>query len=197
MGCHGLPPERVRAGAEAIRAKTNKPFALNFLLFCVQEESFAAALQLRPAAIAFAWPRPEQDLKPFIGRAHDSGAKVTFMAGSVPEAVRAAKAGADIIIAQGTEGGGHVAWQASLPLIPAVIDAVAPVPVLAAGGIAMAAVLPRRWRLAPTARCSARASLPASNLRCIRISSRRSSIPTRMKRCSARFPMSTPGSCGR
>jgi NAD(P)H-dependent flavin oxidoreductase YrpB (nitropropane dioxygenase family) len=136
MGCHGLPPERIRAGAEAIRAKTNKPFALNFLLFCVQEDALAAALQLRPAVIAYAWPRPEQDLKPFIDRAHDAGAKVTFMVGSVPEAVRAAKAGADIIIAQGTEGGGHVSWQASLPLIPSIIDAVAPVPVLAAGGIA-------------------------------------------------------------
>lgn len=136
MGCHGLSPEQIRAGAAAIRAKTNKPFALNFLLFNLREESFAAALDLHPAAIAFAWPRPEQDLKPFIGRAHDVGAKVTFMAGAVPEAARAAKAGADIVIAQGTEGGGHVSWQASLPLIPAVVDAVAPMPVLAAGGIA-------------------------------------------------------------
>ena len=136
MGCHGLSPEQVRAGTEAIRAKTNKPFALNFLLFCIRDDSFAAALELRPPLIAFAWPRPEQDLKPFIDRAHDAGAKVTFMVGAVPEAVRAAKAGADIIIAQGTEGGGHVSWQASLPLIPAVVDAVAPVPVLAAGGIA-------------------------------------------------------------
>jgi NAD(P)H-dependent flavin oxidoreductase YrpB (nitropropane dioxygenase family) len=136
MGCHNLEPERIRAGTDAIRAKTNKPFALNFLLFCVDEKAYAAALQLRPALIAFAWPRPEQDLKPFIDRAHDAGAKVTFMVGSVPEAVRAVTAGADIIIAQGTEGGGHVSWQASLPLIPSVIDAVGPVPVLAAGGIA-------------------------------------------------------------
>jgi NAD(P)H-dependent flavin oxidoreductase YrpB (nitropropane dioxygenase family) len=58
------------------------------------------------------------------------------MAGGAPEAAHAAQAGADIIIAQGTEGGGHVSWQASLPLIPMVVDAVAPVPVLAAGGIA-------------------------------------------------------------
>ena len=42
----------------------------------------------------------------------------------------------DIVIAQGTEGGGHVGWMASLPLIPMVVDAVAPVPVLAAGGFA-------------------------------------------------------------
>ena len=60
MGCHGLPPERVRAGTEAIRTKTNKPFALNFLLFCIREDSFAAALDLHPAAIAFAWPRPKR-----------------------------------------------------------------------------------------------------------------------------------------
>src|SRR5262245_62648722 len=58
------------------------------------------------------------------------------MAGGVPEAVRAAQAGADVIIAQGTEGGGHVGWQTTMTLVPMVVDAVAPVPVLAAGGIA-------------------------------------------------------------
>jgi NAD(P)H-dependent flavin oxidoreductase YrpB (nitropropane dioxygenase family) len=136
MGCHGLSAERIRAGVDAIRAKTNKPFALNFLLFCLLEESFAAALALRPTTIAFAWPRLEQDLKPFVDRAHQAGAKVTFMAGGVPEAVRAAQAGADVVVAQGTEGGGHVSWQASMPLIPMVVDAVSPTPVLAAGGIA-------------------------------------------------------------
>jgi len=46
------------------------------------------------------------------------------------------QAGADIIIAQGTEGGGHVGWMASMPLLPMVVDAVTPVPVLAAGGYA-------------------------------------------------------------
>jgi NAD(P)H-dependent flavin oxidoreductase YrpB (nitropropane dioxygenase family) len=54
----------------------------------------------------------------------------------LPEALRAAEAGADIIIAQGTEGGGHVGWMASMPLIPMIVDAVAPIPVLAAGGFA-------------------------------------------------------------
>jgi NAD(P)H-dependent flavin oxidoreductase YrpB (nitropropane dioxygenase family) len=58
------------------------------------------------------------------------------MAGTVTEAKRAAEAGADVIIAQGTEGGGHVGYMASMPLIPMVVDAVAPIPVLAAGGIA-------------------------------------------------------------
>lgn len=136
MGCHYLDAGRIREAVAAVRERTNKPFALNFLIFDIEEEPFAAALATRPAALAFAWPRPDQDLKPYIARAHDAGAKVTFMAGGVPEAARAAEAGADVIIAQGTEGGGHVGWQASLVLVPMVVDAVAPVPVLAAGGIA-------------------------------------------------------------
>src|SRR5262245_8430515 len=136
MGCHYMSAEQVKAGTAAIRARTNKAFGLNFLIFDVKEEGFGEALALRPAVIAFAWPRPEQDVKPYIARAHDAGSKVTFMAGGVPEAVRAAEGGADVIIAQGTEGGGHVGWQATMALVPMVVDAVAPIPVLAAGGIA-------------------------------------------------------------
>jgi NAD(P)H-dependent flavin oxidoreductase YrpB (nitropropane dioxygenase family) len=136
MGCHYLRPDQIQAGAAAIRERTNRPFALNFLLFDVEEDAFSAALELQPSAIAFAWPRAEQDAKPHIDRAHAAGCKVTFMAGGVPEAVKAAEAGADVIIAQGTEGGGHVGWQTTMTLVPMVVDAVAPVPVLAAGGIA-------------------------------------------------------------
>jgi len=136
MGCHHLNPDQIKVGAAAVRERTNKPFALNFLLFDLVEESFAAALALRPPAIALAWPRPDQDLKSYVARAQGAGCKVTVMAGGVPEAVKAAEAGADIIIAQGTEGGGHVGWQATMVLVPMVVDAVAPIPVLAAGGIA-------------------------------------------------------------
>ena len=59
-----------------------------------------------------------------------------YMAGEVPLAVRGVEAGADIIVAQGTEAGGHVGWMASMPLVPMIVRAVAPLPVLAAGGIA-------------------------------------------------------------
>ena len=136
MGCHGLGPDQIRAGVAAIRAKTDKPFALNFLIFDMREDSFAAALELCPRVMAFAWPRADQDLKPILDRAHAAGCKITFMAGGVPEARRAVEAGADVIVAQGTEGGGHVSWQASMPLVPMIVDAVGSVPVLAAGGIA-------------------------------------------------------------
>src|SRR6266403_182387 len=67
---------------------------------------------------------------------NDVGCKVMYMAGEVPEAVRAAEAGADVLVAQGTEAGGHVVWMASLPLVPMMVKALAPLAVLSAGGIA-------------------------------------------------------------
>jgi NAD(P)H-dependent flavin oxidoreductase YrpB (nitropropane dioxygenase family) len=136
QGCHLLSVTQIRDAAASIRSRTSKPFAFNFLLFLLEEDCFAAALREKPAAIALAWPRPEQDLKHYVARAHDAGCKVSLMAGAVPEAERGAAAGADIIVAQGTEGGGHVGWMASIVLTPMVVDAVAPVPVLTAGGIA-------------------------------------------------------------
>jgi len=136
MGCHYLTREQISTATATLRARTNKPFGLNFLLFDVDEASLDAALALQPRVIAYAWPRPEQDVRAYIERAHAAGCKVTFMAGGVPEARKAAEGGADVIIAQGTEGGGHVGWQATFALVPMVVDAVAPIPVLAAGGIA-------------------------------------------------------------
>jgi NAD(P)H-dependent flavin oxidoreductase YrpB (nitropropane dioxygenase family) len=136
MGCHQANSDQIGAGTAGIRERTNKPFALNFLLFDIKKDCYASALALHPPVVALAWPRPEQDIEAYIKLAHDAGSKVTFMAGGVPEAARAAECGADVIIAQGTEGGGHVGWQATLPLVPMVVDAVRPVPVLAAGGIA-------------------------------------------------------------
>ncbi len=136
LSCNGLTPEQIHDAATAMRSHTKKPYALNFLLFLTDDECFAAALEEKPAAIALAWPRREQDLKSFIDRSHDAGCKVTLMAGTVADAERGVETGADVIVAQGTEGGGHVGWMASMVLTPMVVDAVAPVPVLCAGGIA-------------------------------------------------------------
>lgn len=135
LGVTGLDPTQMRDQIAAIRAATAKPFAVNFLLFLLNEASFVAALEARPPVISFAWARPDQDLTAYFQRAHEAGALVMHMAGDVPEAVRAAEAGADVIVAQGTEGGGHVGWMASMVLVPMVVQAVAPRPVLAAGGI--------------------------------------------------------------
>jgi NAD(P)H-dependent flavin oxidoreductase YrpB (nitropropane dioxygenase family) len=120
----------------SINERTDKPFGVNHLLFQIQEDMFAVTLRARPSVAAFAWARKDQELGDYFNCAHDAGCKVMYMAGEVPEAVRAAEAGADILVAQGTEAGGHVVWMASLPLVPMMVKAVAPLPVLSAGGIA-------------------------------------------------------------
>jgi NAD(P)H-dependent flavin oxidoreductase YrpB (nitropropane dioxygenase family) len=120
----------------SINERTDKPFGVNHLLFQIQEDMFAVTLRARPSVAAFAWARKDQELGDYFKRAHDAGCKVMYMAGEVPEAVRAAEAGADVLVAQGTEAGGHVVWMASLPLVPMMVKAVAPLPVLSAGGIA-------------------------------------------------------------
>ncbi|MEK6711005.1 MAG: nitronate monooxygenase [Nitrospinota bacterium] len=136
IGATPMSAQEVRASCAGVRELTGRPFALNYLIFRLQEEGFAAGLAERPAVMAFAWARPEQPLKPYFDRARAAGCKVMFMAGRVDEARRAAEAGADVIVAQGSEGGGHVGWMGALALLPMVVDAVSPIPVLAAGGIA-------------------------------------------------------------
>jgi NAD(P)H-dependent flavin oxidoreductase YrpB (nitropropane dioxygenase family) len=71
-----------------------------------------------------------------ITRAHDAGVAVAALAGTVTHAQRHRAAGVDVIVAQGTEAGGHTGEIATMVLVPEVVDAVAPTPVLAAGGIA-------------------------------------------------------------
>ena len=71
-----------------------------------------------------------------IDRAHDAGVHVAALAGTRTHAERHRAAGVDLIVAQGTEAGGHTGEIATMVLVPEVVDAVAPTPVLAAGGIA-------------------------------------------------------------
>ena len=136
LGASGLAPDAVARQTEEIRARTDRPFGLNQLLFLVDEARFAAMLAARPRVMSFAWPWPEQDLAEYFERSHEVGAQVMHMVSDVADAERAARAGADVIVAQGNEGGGHVGTMGTLPLVAMVASAVAPVPVLAAGGVA-------------------------------------------------------------
>ena len=70
-----------------------------------------------------------------IEQGHKKNVRVAALAGTVEHARRHAEAGADIIVAQGYEAGGHTGEIATMVLVPEVVDAVAPLPVLAAGGI--------------------------------------------------------------
>jgi NAD(P)H-dependent flavin oxidoreductase YrpB (nitropropane dioxygenase family) len=109
---------------------------LNALLFLDDQAGYTAMLTGVPALISLSWPRKDQDIEPWVDKAHAVGSTVSFMAADVPDAVRGAEAGADVIVAQGTEGGGHVGWMGLSVLLPLVVDAVAPLPVVAAGGVA-------------------------------------------------------------
>ncbi|MEY2430312.1 MAG: hypothetical protein QOC92_37 [Acidimicrobiaceae bacterium] len=73
--------------------------------------------------------------KAAIDQAHEQGVKIAALIGRVEQAVRDVQQGVDIIIAQGYEAGGHTGEVASMVLVPDVVDAIAPVPVLAAGGV--------------------------------------------------------------
>lgn len=136
LGASFISAEQQRTEVESIRARTDRPFGLNQLFAFLEEDRLAVSLAARPKVFSTGWPWSNQALRPVFDRAHDVGSLVVHMVSGVPEAQRAVEAGADVIVAQGTEGGGHVGWMGSLALVPMVVRAVAPVPVLAAGGVA-------------------------------------------------------------
>ena len=72
---------------------------------------------------------------PYVDQVHEAGGKVISLVGNVKNAKRVADGGADIVVAQGHEAGGHTGRIGTMALLPQVLDAAAPVPVVAAGGI--------------------------------------------------------------
>jgi nitronate monooxygenase len=127
------PALYLRQEIHQLHTLTDKPFGVNLILPLLQEGQIDACLAERVPLLVLFWGDP----RPYVAEAHRRGTKVFIQVGSVQEATAAAEAGVDAIIAQGVEAGGHVKSRTSLStLLPAVVDAVTPVPVLAAGGIA-------------------------------------------------------------
>jgi nitronate monooxygenase len=113
-------------------ALTPRPFGGNLVLEWDQHARLDAVLEAGLRIVSLTWGDPA----PYVAPVQDAGGVVLHTVGSAEEARRAAAAGVDVVVAQGWESGGHVWGQvATLPLVPAVVDAVAPVPVIAAGGI--------------------------------------------------------------
>lgn len=135
VGASWLSPDAMRAEVERAREITSRPIGVNLLLFG-NDDLIEPVLELEPAVFSTAWPRDDQDLAAIFARAHERGAKVMHMVATLPDAVAAGEAGADLIVAQGTEGGGHVGEVGTTVIVRETAKAVAPVPVLAAGGIA-------------------------------------------------------------
>jgi NAD(P)H-dependent flavin oxidoreductase YrpB (nitropropane dioxygenase family) len=136
------PPGSVRERIRSTRALTDRPFGVNVVLEWDQHERVRACLEESVAAVSTFWGDP----RPYVDTIHAAGALHIHTVGCAEEARRAVDAGVDVIVAQGWEAGGRVWGEvATLALVPAVVDAVAPVPVIAAGGVAdgrgLAAVL--------------------------------------------------------
>src|SRR5262249_14618188 len=125
-------PTLLRAEIHRVRALTDKPFGVNLLLHFPIDDQFAVCLEERVPVLSLFWG----DSTPYVDRVHAVGGQVFHQVGSVSDAQRGGGGGVEVIMAQGVEAGGHVAGEVStLALVPRVVDAVAPRPVAAAGGI--------------------------------------------------------------
>jgi nitronate monooxygenase len=107
---------------------------IGFITWAIRgrEEVFEQAMARKPRVVFLSFGDPS----PYVSAIRAAGSRLICQVQTVADAVRAAELGADAIVAQGAEAGGHGASRGTLPLVPAVVDAVTPVPVLAAGGIA-------------------------------------------------------------
>ena len=113
-------------------ALTDRPFGGNLVLESDQHRRLDQALEAGLRVVSFFFGDPIG----YVEQVHEANGVVLQTVGSAEEARRAVASGVDVIVAQGWEAGGHVRGQvATLPLVPAVVDAVSPVPVIAAGGI--------------------------------------------------------------
>ncbi|MHB8612719.1 MAG: NAD(P)H-dependent flavin oxidoreductase [Candidatus Dormibacteraceae bacterium] len=141
IGGLGRAPDELRSEIRRVRELTSRPFGVNHVLCRLEAAAFQVTLAQRVPVLSLAWGRAEE----LTYQAHEAGIKVVHMVGTPEEAGLVARDGADVIVAQGTEGGGHVGMMSTLSLVPQVVDVVGSVPVLAAGGIAdgrgLAAVL--------------------------------------------------------
>lgn len=124
-------PDELRQQIAQIRALTDRPFAVNLMANAVcLDELMDIIVEERVAAVTYGVGNPER----IIRRAKAGGVRCIPVVGSVKQAVRAERDGADAIVVGGMEGGGHVGHLSTMAMLPQVIDRVR-VPVLAAGGI--------------------------------------------------------------
>ena len=153
VGASAFLPDTIGRVVERTRKLTSKPFGLNLIIDerdlgdedkAVLRDQVTAAATQRPAVLVVFWGDPS----PWVDIAHNRGVKLLIQVGSVDEAAKAAAAGVDAVIAQGVEAGGHVRGTESIwTLLPATVDAINPLPVLASGGIGDGAGVARALRL--------------------------------------------------
>jgi enoyl-[acyl-carrier protein] reductase II len=125
-------PDQVREDIAALRDLTDGTYAVNHTMKPFIEDVFAEIIRAAPPVVSFALGL-STDL---VTRVHGAGSLFVQQVHSAAQASAAAEAGVDVIIAQGGEAGGFGGAPSTMVLVPQVVDAVAPLPVVAAGGIA-------------------------------------------------------------
>ncbi|MDA8299531.1 MAG: enoyl-[acyl-carrier-protein] reductase FabK [Deltaproteobacteria bacterium] len=132
IGAGQMPPELVVQEIRKAKENTDKPFGVNLILYLSYIEELIDAVIKEKVAIV---TTGAGNAGPYIKKFHDAGIKVIPVIPSTALAKRMEKAGADAVIAEGTESGGHIGEITTMALVPQVADAVN-IPVIAAGGIA-------------------------------------------------------------
>jgi nitronate monooxygenase len=130
-GAYGDPDWLMRE-LDLVQAATDRPWGVGLITWHATAEVVELVLRYHPTAFLLSFG----EVRPFVEAIKGAGCALLCQVQEVEAAREAVAAGADFIVAQGSEAGGHGAVRATLPLVPAVVDAVAPIPVLAAGGIA-------------------------------------------------------------
>jgi nitronate monooxygenase len=117
----------------AIPARDQLPFGVGLMIWTLADrpELFEATVAAQPSLVSMSFGDPA----PYVGPLHDAGIAVASQVNTVADARRAVDAGVDVLVAQGTEAGGHTGQRALLPLLQEVL-ALTDRPVVAAGGIA-------------------------------------------------------------
>jgi enoyl-[acyl-carrier protein] reductase II len=135
IGAAMMTPPILREQVRKVKDLTDKPFGVDLLLAQGMpglEEMIQVIYEEEVPVFASGLGNPG----PYAEEMHRRGMTVMAVIGAVRHARRVIEGGTDIVVAQGTEGGGHTGRIATMALVPQVVDAVAPVPVVAAGGVA-------------------------------------------------------------
>ena len=128
----GAPADVVREQIKKARTLTDKPFGVNVMLMSpFSDEVMEVVIEEKPAVVATGAGNPGK----YIERLKEAGIKIMPVIASVAMAKRMEKAGADAVVAEGTEAGGHIGELTTMVLTPQVVDAVS-IPVVSAGGYA-------------------------------------------------------------
>lgn len=128
----GAPADVVREQIKKARTLTDKPFGVNVMLMSpFSDEVMEVVIEEKPAVVATGAGNPGK----YMERLKEAGIKIMPVIASVAMAKRMEKAGADAVIAEGTEAGGHIGELTTMVLTPQVVDAVS-IPVVSAGGYA-------------------------------------------------------------